>query len=315
MAFTNIIYIYIYIFSIKIPCSTRSTRATPDRKPPPICYSQRYSYLSLETIQEIWSTYDVKLGPVPVLVISSAKLAKEALKTIQDLAFSGRPKLLGQQELSYNGVDIAFSPHSDYWREVIEEHLALKRAKNIREDEDDHILDILIRLKQEKSGSIDFNWDHVKALLTDEFIAATDTSAASIVWTMTALIKAPNAMEKVKAEIRNVIGKKGKVDEDDLPKLPYLKAVMNETFRLYPPAPMLVPRQTIEICTLDGYEIQPNTVVFVNAWAIQRDPKNWENPDEFLPERFLNNNIDIKGQDFGIIPFGSGRRICPGMFM
>lgn len=84
---------------------------------------------------------------------------------------------------------------------------------------------------------------------------------------------------------------------------------------MYPPIPMLVPRETIERCNLDGFQIQPKTVVYVNAWAIARDPDNWENPDEFVPERFMDDNIDIKGQDFRVIPFGSGRRVCPGIFM
>lgn len=132
---------------------------------------------------------------------------------------------------------------------------------------------------------------------------------------MTALIKAPKVMHKVQSEIRNVVGKKGIVDEDDLPNLPYLKAIINEALRLYPPVPLLVPRETNQKCTIDGYEIEPKTMVYVNAWAVQRDPENWENPDEFVPERFLNSNIDIKGQDFGLVPFGSGRRMCPGMPM
>ncbi|KAK6146362.1 hypothetical protein DH2020_020231 [Rehmannia glutinosa] len=200
-----------------------------------------------------------------------------------------------------------------FYQELIDEHLDPNRPKKMEEEED--ILDILIKLKQEKSCSIDLEWDHIKALLMNIFVAATDTSAASTVWNMTALMKAPKVMQKVQAEIRNLIGKKGKVDEDDLPNLPYLKAVINETFRLYPPAPMLVPRETIEKCTLDGYEIQPKTVVYVNAWAVARDPEYWENPHEFLPERFLNTNIEVKGQDYGVIPFGSGRRICPGMSM
>ena len=132
---------------------------------------------------------------------------------------------------------------------------------------------------------------------------------------MTALMKAPNVMKKVQAEIRNLIGKRGKLDEDDLPNLPYLKAVIKEALRLYPPAPLLVPRQTMEKCTLEGYEIQPNPLVYVNAWAVARDPEYWEDPYDFRPERFLNTSIDITGQDFGAIPFGSGRRICPGMYM
>ncbi|GFP83109.1 cytochrome p450 83b1 [Phtheirospermum japonicum] len=377
----------------------------------------------------------MKLGSVPTVIVSSARLAEEVLKT-QDLAFCSRPSFLGPKKISYNCLDMAFSPYGEYWRElrkITATHLlSLRKTQSfrpIREDEvsrmvakiasqqivdlsemamdlgitlicriafgkryDDHgserrrfdkllheaqalvtanfvsdylpafgwvdklsglvgrlesafgkldsfyreliderlvaketgiimkedadILDILIQLKEHKTCSIDLNWDIVKAILTDIFIAASDTSAASIVWTMTALIKAPHAMHKVQAEIRNLIGKKGIVDEDDLPKLPFLKAVINETLRLYPPAPLLLPRQTTEKCTIDGYEIQPKTVVFVNGWAVARDPGYWENnPLDFLPERFMNTNIDVKGQDFGVVPFGSGRRICPGMFM
>ncbi|KAK6122566.1 hypothetical protein DH2020_043691 [Rehmannia glutinosa] len=210
-------------------------------------------------------------------------------------------------------LETAFKNFDSFYQELIDEHLDPSRAKMM--DGDGDILDILIQLKEHKSCSIDFNWDNIKALLMNIFIGASDTSAVSIIWTMTALIKAPKVMKKVQAEIRDLIGKKGKVDEDDLPKLLYLKAVIKETFRLYPPAPLLVPRETMERCILEGYEIQPKTVVYINAWAIARDPEYWKNPDEFLPDKFLNHNIDIKGQDFELIPFGSGRRICPGIFM
>ncbi|KAL3635085.1 hypothetical protein CASFOL_022139 [Castilleja foliolosa] len=208
-------------------------------------------------------------------------------------------------------TDTILKKSDSFYQELIEEHLCRKKE----EDEEDDILDILIRLKEEKSCSVDLEWDNIKALLLNIFAAGTDTSATSIEWTMAALIKAPHEMQKVQAEIRDLVGKKGVVDENELPKLPYLKAVVNESLRLYPPAPLLVPRETIEKCTLDGYEIQPKTTVFVNAWAIARDPEYWEKPDEFMPDRFLNNDIDVKGQDFEVTPFGSGRRVCPGMHM
>ncbi|KAL7106427.1 hypothetical protein ACP275_07G113000 [Erythranthe tilingii] len=214
-----------------------------------------------------------------------------------------------------NRLDKTFENLDSFYQEIIDERL-LDPTRAKKKEEDYDILDILIQLKEEKSSSVELGWDNIKAVLTDIFIAATDTSAAATVWTMTALMKAPNnVMQKVQSEIRNSVGEKDRVDEDDLPKLPYLKAVINETFRLYPPAPLLLPRQTIEKCNLEGYEIQPKTLVYINAWAIARDPDYWENPFEFLPERFLNSNIDITGQDFEVIPFGSGRRICPGMHM
>ncbi|KAL6503156.1 hypothetical protein OROHE_023785 [Orobanche hederae] len=105
-----------------------------------------------------------------------------------------------------------------------------------------------------------------------------------------------------------------KIEPEKLRELPYLSAVIKEALRLHFPVPLLLPRETIESCTLGGYEIKPNTFVLINAWAIARDPKTWEDPNEFKPERFLNNDdVDvIKGQYFELIPFGTGRRGCPG---
>jgi cytochrome P450 len=96
--------------------------------------------------------------------------------------------------------------------------------------------------------------------------------------------------------------------------LPYLKAVVKETMRLQPTAPLLLPRETTKECYLGGYEIPAKTLVYVSAWAVGRDP-TWENPYEFNPDRFLGSSIDLKGNDFELIPFGAGRRICPGIFI
>lgn len=151
--------------------------------------------------------------------------------------------------------------------------------------------------------------------MQDIVIAGSDTSSAAIVWAMTSLMKNHTQMKQVQQEIRKTVGNKGKVDEDDLQKLVYLKAVLKETFRLFPPAPLLLPRETTSTCVIQGFEIQPKTLVYINAWAIGRDPEAWDNPEEFLPERFLDSRIDFKGQDFELIPFGAGRRGCPGITM
>lgn len=143
-------------------------------------------------------------------------------------------------------------------------------------------------------------------------MAGIESSGGTLLWALTALMKNPSTMKKLQEEIRSTVGKKSSIDEDDIEKLPYLKAVLKETMRLYPMVPM-VPKETIDPCIIDGYEIPAKTFVFVNIWAIGRDPDYWEDPYEFLPERFLNKSIDTKGQDFGFIPFGSGRRMCPGL--
>ncbi|KAL1564014.1 6,7,8-trihydroxycoumarin synthase-like [Salvia divinorum] len=207
-------------------------------------------------------------------------------------------------------LDCAFEKLDSFYQELIDDHLD---RGGTQKDEQDHILGMQIKFELDPTQPI---WDRVKALLMNLFLGGSDSSAATIVWVMTALMKEPHIMEKVQSEIRNVAGDKGKVDEDDLPKLAYLKAVINETFRFYTPGPMLLARETTAACVLDGYEIQSKTTVYVNVWAVARDPDYLKpNPDEFLPERFIGNDMDVKGKDFGVIPFGAGRRICPGMLM
>lgn len=144
-------------------------------------------------------------------------------------------------------------------------------------------------------------------------LGGTETSATTVVWVMTLLMKNPESLSKLQQEVRNAIGNKGRVYEDDLYKLNYLKAVIKETLRLYPVGPLLLPRESRKQCVLDGYEIPKKTLVYVNAWAVGRDPKCWERPEVFEPERFMGSSIDYKGMDFELIPFGSGRRGCPGM--
>ena len=148
----------------------------------------------------------------------------------------------------------------------------------------------------------------------DFIVAASDTSAAAVVWAMTLLVKNPPQMKKVQQEVRDITGKKGFVDENDTQNLAYLKAVVKEAMRLHPPAPLLV-RDAAKNCVVSGIEIEANTRVYVNTYAIGRDPEFWETPEDFLPERFMNSSIDIKGHDYELLPFGAGRRMCPGMSM
>ncbi|CAN1819146.1 Cytochrome P450 83B1 [Linum perenne] len=368
----------------------------------------------------------MKQGCIRILVVSSAKMAQEVMKT-HDLIFSNRQSVLGQQKLSYNGLDLAFAPYGSYWREmrkvcvvhlfnsnrvqsfgpirefevskmlekisksstpfnlsnamtsltstiicrvafgkryeeegiersrfqsllketqvmftsfyfsdhfpflsfidrlsglinrldknfkefdafyqeVIDEHLDPKRDKPEQED----ILDVLLQIWKDRSFKVQLTFDNIKAILMNVFIGGTDTSAAAVVWAMTYLMKNPLTMEKAQKEVRNAI-------EEDIQQLSYLKAVVKETMRLQPAVPFLIPRESTQSCNLGGYVIPAKTVVYINTWAIGRDPEAWgENPEEFKPERFLGKSTDVKGLDFELIPFGAGRRICPGIHM
>lgn len=145
------------------------------------------------------------------------------------------------------------------------------------------------------------------------FAAGTDTSFITLDWGMTELIMNPQVMKKAQAEVRSIVGERKFILESDLPQLHYLKAVVKEIFRLHPPVPVLVPRESIRDVTLEGYNIPAKTRIFINVWAIGRDPESWEDPEKFNPDRFLGSSIDFKGQDFELLPFGAGRRGCPGI--
>ncbi|KAI8542231.1 hypothetical protein RHMOL_Rhmol08G0122300 [Rhododendron molle] len=145
----------------------------------------------------------------------------------------------------------------------------------------------------------------------DIVVAGTDTTSSSVEWAMAELLHNPETLEKAKAEIEQTIGKGKPIEETDIPQLPYLQAIVKESMRLHTPAPLLLPRTVetdVEVC---GYTVPQGAQVLVNAWAIGRDPSVWENPTSFMPERFLDLDVDVRGRDFELIPFGAGRRICP----
>ncbi|XP_050375483.1 flavonoid 3'-monooxygenase-like [Argentina anserina] len=157
----------------------------------------------------------------------------------------------------------------------------------------------------------------IKALLLNMFTAGTDTSSSTVEWAMAELIRHPQMLARVQKELDDFVGQDRLVTESDLPNLTYLQAVVKETFRLHPSTPLSLPRMAAESCEINGYHIPKGSTLLVNVWAISRDPSEWADPLEFRPERFLPGgekpNVDIRGNDFEVIPFGAGRRICAGM--
>lgn len=194
--------------------------------------------------------------------------------------------------------------------QMLSEHVSPERETEEHKDLVDVLLDIQ---KNESAADMPLTTDNVKAIILDMFAAGTDTTFITLDWGMTELLMNPKVLEKAQAEVRGVVGERSVVLESDLHQLDYLKAVIKEILRLHPPAPVLVPRESMEDVTIDGYDILAKTRIFVNAWAIGRDPESWENPEKFEPERFIGSTIDFKGQDFELIPFGAGRRGCPAI--
>ncbi|XP_026451160.1 cytochrome P450 76A2-like [Papaver somniferum] len=152
-------------------------------------------------------------------------------------------------------------------------------------------------------------------IMIELFVGSAETTTSTIEWAMTELLRNPKVMNKVNAEIKQIIGYDRKIEESDIENLTYLSAVIKETMRLHPPTPFLVPRTVAEDTEFMGYTIPKDAQVLVNAWGIGRDAAVWEDPFSFNPDRFLGNDVDYRGQHFGLIPFGSGRRICPGLPM
>lgn len=202
----------------------------------------------------------------------------------------------------------------DILETIVTEHKERRKlVKPVKGEESEDLVDVLLRVQEGGDLANPLTPDNVKAVLNDMFSAGSETSAATIEWAMSEMVKNPNVMKKAQAEVRQAFVGKATVDEVGIQELKFLKLIIKETLRLHPPVPLLLQRENMEKCKLDGYEMPVKTKVIVNAWAIGRDPKCWTEPERFYPERFLESLIDYKGTDFEYIPFGAGRRICPGI--
>ncbi|BFG19933.1 hypothetical protein CerSpe_062070 [Prunus speciosa] len=190
-------------------------------------------------------------------------------------------------------------------REIMEEHT---QARTKTGDAKQHFVDALLTLKDE----YDLSEDTVIGLLWDMITAGTDTTAITVEWAMAELIKNPRVQEKAQEELDRVIGFERVMTEDDFPNLPYLHCVAKEALRLHPPTPLMLPHRANSHVKIGGYDIPKGASVHVNVWAVARDPAVWKDPHEFRPERFLEEDVDMKGHDFRLLPFGAGRRVCPG---
>ncbi|XP_043720848.1 flavonoid 3'-monooxygenase CYP75B137-like [Telopea speciosissima] len=176
-------------------------------------------------------------------------------------------------------------------------------------------LQFLLDLKERDGEESFLTKIQLKALLQDIIGAGTDTTSVIVEWAMAEMMQCPEIMRKTQEELKQVVGLDNIVEESHLPKLSYLNALVKESLRLHPPLPLMVSHCPSQSCIVGGYTIPKGTNVFVNVWAMHRDPNEWENPLTFSPERFLSdgNNYDYKGNNFNYLPFGSGRRMCAGI--
>ncbi|KAG0548842.1 hypothetical protein BDA96_01G202300 [Sorghum bicolor] len=186
-------------------------------------------------------------------------------------------------------------------------------ARKAGEPRKGDFLDLLLDTEMDTDATGRLDHDTLRSIFTDLFAAGSDTSSSTVEWAMTELLQNPVSMSKVCNELAGIIGSGRNLEESQIVQLPYLRAVIKETFRLHPPAPLLLPRQPETTTKVIGYTIPKDAQVLINVWAMGRDANIWSEPEKFMPERFLAKTVDFKGGDFDLIPFGAGRRICPGM--
>ncbi|KAH0468472.1 hypothetical protein IEQ34_003505 [Dendrobium chrysotoxum] len=197
------------------------------------------------------------------------------------------------------------------FEEIIKNHG--HESKEVNRKNNTYFMGTLLDLQNDSNLGFVLTNDHIRGLTMNMINAGIDTTFATLDWCMAELVRNPEMLKKVKDELRKVAHGEDMISEELLGQLSYLKVFIKEVIRLHPPGPLLLPRESMQECQIQGYNIPKKTRLVLNAWAFGRDESYWEAPEQFKPERFFDCTVDYKGKDFYFIPFGVGRRICPGM--
>ncbi|XP_027348340.1 2-hydroxyisoflavanone synthase-like [Abrus precatorius] len=254
-------------------------------------------------------------------------IAREVLKifgeySLTDFIWPLKKLKVGKYE---KRIDEIFNKFDPVIERVIKKRQEMRKRRKERNGEVDEneqsvvFLDTLLEFAEDETMEIKITKDQIKGLVVDFFSAGTDSTAVATDWALSELINNPRVFQKAREEVDRVVGKDRLVDEADVQNLPFIRAIVKETFRMHPPLPV-VKRKCVEECEINGYVIPEGALILFNVWAVGRDPKYWDRPLEFRPERFLDSGgegeagpVDLRGQHFQLIPFGSGRRMCPGV--
>ncbi|GLJ31806.1 hypothetical protein SUGI_0639730 [Cryptomeria japonica] len=198
---------------------------------------------------------------------------------------------------------------------VIDEHIRRRMGKG-KSKEEDRIIDMVdVMLDMTETDGQTISRVNIKAIILNMLTAGIETSSTTVEWAMSELLRNPSTLAQAQREMESRVGKDSRVKESDVRNFDYLRFVVKETFRLHPPFPLLIPHESMEGCSVGGYFFPPETRLFVNVWAMGRDENVWKDAQLFKPERFMGSNKDVRGQDFDLLPFGTGRRGCPAISM
>ncbi|CAN1785342.1 Geraniol 8-hydroxylase [Linum perenne] len=199
----------------------------------------------------------------------------------------------------------------DLFGTIINKRLKTRESENYVSNND--MLDTLLDLREEINNETSMDLNLIKHLFLVSLIELFVTTSSTLEWAMAELLRNPDTLIKAREELDQTIGKGNHLQESDITRLPYLQAILKKTFKLHPTSPLLLPRKArsnVEIC---GFTMPRGAQILINVWAISRDPTTWNNPNSFMPERFMGSKTDVRGHNFELIPFGGGRRICPGL--
>ncbi|KAJ4821920.1 hypothetical protein Tsubulata_049385 [Turnera subulata] len=254
----------------------------------------------------------------PNLPSDIRKLLQGMMEYAAKLSFTQVFGPLQRLDLSGNGKRLVSTMWEyDRLMEKIMKDYEADEVNNCQKEGSD-VMDILLETYRRPNDEWKLTREHIKNFFLEIFFAGVDTTAATIEFAIMELLNNPNILEKLREEINSVVGTNRLVKESDVPNLPYLQAIVKETMRVHPSGPLLR-RQCNKDSKINGYDIKAGDRILINMYAITRDSRLWSVPEKFLPERFLTNHKDgvgqidyCKGQDFSFLPFGSGRRACPG---
>ncbi|KAF6172572.1 hypothetical protein GIB67_007085 [Kingdonia uniflora] len=252
--------------------------------------------------------------------VEAQKYQKALIQSVRLVELSAAPESfpfldyvdIGGYKKAMKKINTELDSVSSMW---VKEHRQ-KRQHRVSGEGDKDFIDVMITILEGATELSDYDPDTIiKATILAIFLGGTDTTTVTLLWMLSLVLNNRDVVEKARDEMDNYIGRERQVEEADITNLPYLQAILKESMRLYPGSPLLLPHEAMENCTIGGFNVTAGTRVMVNAWKIQRDPRVWSDPLEFRPERFLTSHVDVnvRGQHFELIPFGSGRRSCPGI--